>query len=108
MQEILEWSPDQESYLEPLAMMSCKEARRTFAMPVLWISCFACYMGTLSSKHVVELQKAKSHDILEAIEVFRDKCGFAPGIKSVAQMLEDCGARMSTSECGGALRLKAS
>ncbi len=87
MAELLSWMPDQEDYLKPLEVLSCAEARRLFAMPPPWISCFACYMGTLSKPQVVVLQKAKGIDILTAVEKFKKQRDFAPSIMSVASML---------------------
>ena len=87
MDELLQWMPDEEDYLKPLEHLTCADARKLFAMPPPWISCFACYMGTLSKAQVAVLQKAKGIDMLLVIEKFRKKYGFAPSIKSVANAL---------------------
>ena len=87
MTELLQWMPDEEEYLKPLESMSCADARMNFAMPVPWISCFACYMGTLKPSQVTLLKQATSEKILHAIEKFRMKNDFAPSIKTIAELL---------------------
>ena len=87
MEDLMKWMPDEENYLKPLMGLTCIEARRLFAMDPPWISCFACYMGTLSKEQVEVLQKAKHLDILIAIEKFRQSNGHAPSIMTVANSL---------------------
>ena len=87
MEELMKWMPDEEDYLKPVRALTCSEARRMFAMPPPWISCFACYMGTLSPEQMGVLQKAKGSDILVAVEKFKTDNGFSPSIVSVAKAL---------------------
>ena len=87
MSEILEWMPDEDELLKPLMILTCAQARRLFAMSPPWISCFACYMGTLSSKHIDALMGARSIDLLRTVERFGMEHDFAPSIETVAATL---------------------
>ena len=87
IKELTRWVPDEGEYLEPISTLSCEQARNFFAMPPVWISCFACYAGSLSKQQHDALRDAKSLDILTAIEKFRRDDGFSPSLMTVADAL---------------------
>ena len=87
MDELMKWIPDEEDHLKPLEKLTCAEARQLFGMSPMWISCFACYIHTLSKEQRNVLQKAKGQDILTVIEKMQRESDFAPSIGSVADAL---------------------
>ena len=87
MKELLQWMPDEVEYLDPLSNLSCAEARKLFAMPPIWISCFACYAGCLSKQQHEALRQAKSLDILTTIEKLKRDAGFSPSMMTLADAL---------------------
>ena len=87
MREMMEWLPDENSYLKPLESLTCAEARKLFAIPPVWISCFACYVGCLSEQQYEVLKRATGLDILDTIEKWRRDKGTAPSIMSVADAM---------------------
>lgn len=87
MQELLQWMPDEEDFLQPLTALSCQEARQLFAMSPPWISCFTCYISAMSKAQCDVLFRANSLEILVAIEKFEKANGFAPSIITIANML---------------------
>ena len=87
MKELMDWLPDEKSYLKPLESLTCGEARKLFAIPPLWLSCFACSAGCLSEEQYKVLQHATGAEILSTIEKWRWQVGTSPSMMSVADAM---------------------
>ena len=68
MSTILRWTPDEAQHCTPIAKMTAEAVCRVFGMSPLWVSCWACFSGSLTDDDVKVLEGVPERQFLHAVE----------------------------------------
>ena len=71
MKDIMPWLPDLGGHTDPLAHMTCRQARQAFGVAPMLISGWACIMNSLSPEAQAQLMISEPLQLLRTLERLR-------------------------------------